>query len=281
VRGVRGLIPCSGMTETALILAELYPRNGAWKVRVVGQGFNGGLAALARYLGVEVAEPAPTPPPPAPTATPPSHIPPVPRPSKVNLSKVSLTKRNSTVNLSKDDGRFGKIRVNLNWNQKTGKTGLFSRGSSNIDLDLGAFVETRNGTNVVQALGNSFGDFHRAPYVKLLGDDRHGAVSDGAWLEINGDKWPEITRVLIYAFIYEGVPNWQETDGVVRILVPGQPEIEVRMNEFGDRRAMCAVAILDNEKGQVRVSREVKFHDGHKAMDADYGWGFRWTSGRK
>lgn len=42
VGGVRGRIPCAGMTETALILAEIYQRNGAWKVRVIGQGFNGG-----------------------------------------------------------------------------------------------------------------------------------------------------------------------------------------------------------------------------------------------
>jgi stress response protein SCP2 len=56
---IQGKIPCAGMTETALILAELYRRSGVWKVRVVGQGFNGGLAALARHLGVEIAESVP------------------------------------------------------------------------------------------------------------------------------------------------------------------------------------------------------------------------------
>jgi tellurite resistance protein TerA len=276
VGGVSGKIPCSGMTETALILAEVYQRNGAWKVRAVGQGFNGGLAALATHLGVEIAEPAPKPAPAPASATPAAP------PSTVNLSKVSLTKQNSTVNLKKDDGRFGKIRVNLNWNQKAKKTGLFSFGSSNIDLDLGAFVEMRNGNrSVVQALGNAFGNFGAPPFVELLGDDRTGAVTDGEWLEINGDRWSEIDRILIYAFIYEGVPNWQQTDGVVKILVPGQPEVEVRMNEFGDKRGMCAVASLDNQGGQVRVSREVTFHKGHKEMDSSYGWGFRWTAGRK
>jgi tellurite resistance protein TerA len=44
---------------------------------------------------------------------------------------------------------------------------------------------------------------------------------------------------------------------------------------------MCAVASLENEAGQVRVSREVTFHQGHEAMDRDYGWGFRWTTARK
>ena len=63
-----GAIPCSGMTETALILGELYRRQGAWKIRIVGQGFNGGLAALAPHFGVVVGdEPAAAP---APTAAP-------------------------------------------------------------------------------------------------------------------------------------------------------------------------------------------------------------------
>lgn len=69
--GVQGRIPCAGMAETALILAELYLRNGAWKVRVVGQGFRGGLAALASHLGVEIAAPAAAPSPaPAPASAP-------------------------------------------------------------------------------------------------------------------------------------------------------------------------------------------------------------------
>jgi tellurite resistance protein TerA len=276
VSGVAGVISCAGMTETALILAEIYQRGGAWKLRVVGQGFNGGLAALAAHLGVDIAAPAP-----APAAAPTPAAPPPAAPS-VNLSKVSLTKQNSTVSLKKDDGRFGKVQVNLNWNQQAKKTGFFSRGPASIDLDLGAFVETRDGQkHVIQALGNAFGSFQDSPFVRLLGDDRTGAVSDGEWLEINGDRWVDIRRVLIYAFIYEGAPNWQETDGLVRVLVPGRPEIEVRMNEFGDKRGMCAVAILENDGGQVRVTREVTFHNGHKELDKQYGWGFRWTAGRK
>jgi tellurite resistance protein TerA len=304
--GVRGAIPCAGMTETALILAELYQRNGAWKFRVVGQGFNGGLSALAKHLGVEIAEPAPPaptpppapaptpapPPPPAPTPTPtptpasspaPTPVPP-PSTSSVNLSKVSLTKQNNTVSLTKEGGRFGKMQINLNWNQSQTqkKTGFFSRGSVAIDLDLGAFVETRDGKkHVIQALGNGFGDFQQAPFVRLLGDDRTGSTSDGEWLEINGDRWADIKRVLVYAFIYEGVPNWKETDGIVRVLVPGQPEVEIRMNEFEQDGSMCAVVGIDNHNGQVRVSRQVTFFSGHKALDKQYDWGFRWTAGRK
>lgn len=57
-----GAIPCANMSETALILGELYRRQGAWKLRLVGQGFNGGLAALAPHFGVVVGdEPAAAP----------------------------------------------------------------------------------------------------------------------------------------------------------------------------------------------------------------------------
>jgi len=245
----------------------------------VGQGFNGGLAALAPHLGVELAEPAPAPEPPKPAPKPTPELPkaePTPPPKQVSLTKVTLTKQNNTVNLKKDDGRFGKIRVNLNWNQRRSKLGVFSQADS-IDLDLAALVQTKNGyVYVVQALGNLFGDLNNYPFTKLLGDDRTGSVSEGEWMEINGDRWSEIKRVLVFTFIYEGVPNWKETDGVVRVLVPGQPEIEVRMNDYGDNRINCAVALLENHNDEVRVSREVTFHDGHIAMDKYYNWNIQW-----
>jgi restriction system protein len=41
-------------TETALLGAEIYRRNGAWRLRAVGQGYDDGLAGLARDYGVDV-----------------------------------------------------------------------------------------------------------------------------------------------------------------------------------------------------------------------------------
>ena len=266
------VVETANRSEAALILAEIYKRNGQWKLRNVGQGFNGGLAALATHFGIEVAAPEPGPAP-APK--------PVSRP--VSLSKVSLTKTERTVSLKKDDGRFGRIQVNLNWNQKQSR-GMFGFGKTDIDLDLGAFIEARDGSRTaVQALGNSFGSYQQFPFVFLKGDDRSGAVTDGEWLEINGDQWHQLQRVLIYAFIYEGVANWQETDSGVRVMVPGQPEVEVRMNEVANntRDGMCAVALLENVSGEIKVSREVRFFPGHRDMDQAYGWGMRWTTGSK
>ena len=42
--------------ERALMLIELYRKDGAWRLAVNGQGFSGGLDALVRHFGGEVAE---------------------------------------------------------------------------------------------------------------------------------------------------------------------------------------------------------------------------------
>lgn len=41
-------------TETAMVFGELYRHNGEWKFKAVGQGYAGGLAAMARQFGVDV-----------------------------------------------------------------------------------------------------------------------------------------------------------------------------------------------------------------------------------
>lgn len=46
-------------SETALILGELYRRGDEWKFRAVGQGYVGGLAAMATAYGLEVSDPPP------------------------------------------------------------------------------------------------------------------------------------------------------------------------------------------------------------------------------
>jgi tellurite resistance protein TerA len=265
-------IPTRGMQETALILGEFYRRQGSWKFRCVAQGFAGGLSPLAEHFGVEVAAAEPVPAP-APT--------PAPAPkSSVNLSKVTLDKSRSTISLEKSASGFGEIRVNLDWNKSS--SGGFFASSKSVDLDVGCLYELQDGhKGAVQALGNAFGDLRNEPYIQLMGDDRTGSVAGGEWLHINGQKWSFIRRILVYAFIYDGAPNWKKTDGVVTIHIPGQPDIEVRLNEEGGRYGMCAIAMLENDKGAVKVSRCVDFHKGHKDLDRAYGWGMRWAAGSK
>ncbi|MEU0137728.1 TerD family protein [Streptomyces sp. NPDC006296] len=125
--------------ETALLVIEIYLRNGAWKARAVGQGYANGLAGIATDFGVSVEEPAAAAPPapaapvappvapPAPVAAPvdPRIAPPAPAAppappagsGKINLDKgrISLQK-NQTVSLVKG-GRplLSQVKMGLGW----------------------------------------------------------------------------------------------------------------------------------------------------------------------
>ena len=148
----------------------------------------------------------------------------------VSLSKVTLTKSAPSVSLTKSGAATGQLRVNLNWNARPAapqQGGFFSRMSAaaqpGIDLDLGCLYEFTDGTKgVVQALGNAFAsqNYGPAPIITLDGDDRSGTNSGGENLRIDLNRVADIRRILVFAFIYEGVPNWAAADGVVTLYPP-------------------------------------------------------------
>ncbi|MFD9903434.1 TerD family protein, partial [Streptomyces sp. NPDC059063] len=43
-------------TERTMILAEIYRRGDSWRLRAIGQGYDHGLAELARSYGVDVSD---------------------------------------------------------------------------------------------------------------------------------------------------------------------------------------------------------------------------------
>lgn len=188
-------------------------------------------------------------------------------------------KKGQKVNLKKKVP-IGEILINLNWDQPK-KRFLFA--PKPIDLDLGCLYELKNGRKgTVQAMGNAFGHLNAEPWIALDGDDRTGASAAGENLRINGAKIPDIKRVLVYTFIYEGAANWQTANGVVTLRYPGNEDIIVRMDAYNNARRMCAIALLENDGGDgFIVEKQVSFFDGHAQMDKAYGWGMRWVPGRK
>ncbi|WP_312514455.1 TerD family protein [Massilia sp.] len=317
--------PWSGLDfgdEKALIVAELYRRDGQWRFGAVGQGFNGGLSALlAHFGGTETSSARPA----APVATPaPAPAPAAPR---VSLSKITLDKRGDKVSLDKRPGQgYGRIHVNLNWNQaaiappppsapppssaargggfldrlanmagdlanKAGdmanKAGAARKGRSGIDLDLGCMYELSDGRRgLVQALGNTFGDYEREPFIQLDADDRTGAALNGENLYINGERFDQIKRAVIFSFIYEGAANWGVTNGVVTVSAPGQAPVEVKL-DGGDRQIMCAIALIENRGGQLVITKLAEYFQqqgmtsAHELMDRHFGFGMRWKTGSK
>ena len=85
-------------------------------------------------------------------------------------------------------------------------------GGGGIDLDLACLWEFTDGSKgVVQALGNAFqAPYRGAPIIRLDGDDRSGSGTGGENMFIDLSRVDEIRRILVFAFIYEGVPNWAE-----------------------------------------------------------------------
>ncbi|WP_228183070.1 TerD family protein [Streptomyces anulatus] len=148
-------------TETALVVIEIYLRNGAWKARAVGQGYANGLAGIATDFGVSVEEPAapvapPAPVAPAPVAAPvdPRIAPPAPAAppappaapaaaagsGKINLDKgrVNLQK-NQTVSLVKGGAPLlSRVRMGLGWEP------AFRGKDIDLDASVIAYGPNRN-----------------------------------------------------------------------------------------------------------------------------------------
>jgi tellurite resistance protein TerA len=105
-------IQAEGANETALILGELYRRNGAWKIRHIAQGFTNGLKGIATMYGVTVDDdikldkPAP-------------------------VGKISLTK-GKKISIAKG----ATITAACSWQNKGGRT---------LDYDLYAHVTYKDG----------------------------------------------------------------------------------------------------------------------------------------
>ncbi|MFD6185391.1 TerD family protein [Streptomyces goshikiensis] len=267
-------------TETALVLGELYRRDGAWKFRAVGQGYDSGLAGLATDFGITVDDPAPPPPPPP--AAP------------VRLSKITLTKAAPTVSLTKQGATSGGMRVNLTWSaagpprgRTTGK-GPDAVRLEDVDLDLSCLWELRDGTRgIVHPINDQFGSFDRPPYVRLDHDDRTGASEDGENLVVNLDHAAEIRRLLVFVVVYSGATGFAGLRGVATLYPPVGPPIEVRLDECTVPSPVAAIALIENVGGELVVRREARYLPvppgtfKQQAADLAYGWGLSWQPASK
>lgn len=159
--GNRFAVALADAPEAALIMAELYARDGQWKLRAVGQGFAGGLAALARSFGMAVAEgDAPAAPAPAPVPAPP----PPPAPA-INLTKVTLAKA-QVVSLAKGSGA---IRARLIWEGRGGAPDDDDDEDGEGDLDFYCFYVLPDG-GCGKVYWNDHGRADLPPFITLSGD---------------------------------------------------------------------------------------------------------------
>lgn len=136
----------TGDTENAFIVAEVYKRNGAWKVRHVAQGFVNGLAGIATAFGVDISDDGSSKPGAADTKTATPTPPPTPPAPTISLTKpkptgaLSLTK-GSKISIAKTP----KIVATAGWDN----TWL-----SALDYDLYAHIAYKDGKTEVVNYAN-------------------------------------------------------------------------------------------------------------------------------
>ncbi|MER7974749.1 Tellurium resistance, partial [Streptomyces sp. NPDC096080] len=231
-----------------------------------------------------------------PAAPPVTAFPPAapPATAPVSLSKVTLTKAAPAVSLAKQGGTSGALRVNLNWQSRKQFSGWGSKRGravaqhADLDLDLCALFELTDGRKgVVQALGNSFGDLHRPPYIHLDGDDRTGAVESGENLTVNLDHKHEFRRILVFVTIYEGARSFADLHATVTLQPQFGAPIEFSLDECTVPSTVCALALITGTGDDLVVQREARYLvpergvSPQRTIDHVYGWGMNWTPGRK
>lgn len=138
-------VDLAGRSEKAVILAHVYRHNGAWKVKALGDGFNGGLGPLAGGYGIETSN--------EPAQAPAAPVAPVPAPA---LKTVSLAKKleekaprlvclakTIEVNLQKHKLETVKAKVAFVLDASGSMSNQFSRGNVQAVLDRIAALATQ------------------------------------------------------------------------------------------------------------------------------------------
>jgi tellurite resistance protein TerA len=208
------------------------------------------------------------------------------------FDKIDMTKKTkipAAINLTKSGDshaidltkKTGELRVNLQWDSTIEKKGMFSfLSKSTLDLDLGCMYRLKDGSQgVIQALGELFGSLSSSPYIALDKDDRTGKSADGENLRFT--KMEVLDFVIVFAYIYEGAPNWESAKGVVTVKQQNGADIIIRLDNPDKGKIMCGLIKIENKNQQLVVTKLEKYFGGHKELDKAYGFGFNWTAGRK
>jgi tellurite resistance protein TerA len=219
-----------------------------------------------------------------------------------DLNKITLEKQGDShkIDLTKKGENSSKeIVINLNWSQGEPKKGFWSKlggkkENSEIDLDLGCFYELNNGRkSVIDGLQFANGQggprntstrqgyYAGAPWIWHTGDDRGAAAGSGENILVNPLGAGELKRIIVYCLIYDRGVKWANTNAVVTIKVPGNPDIIVEMGKQNSPLTFCAIAEILFGSNSLTVKKLISFHYGHSECDEAYNWGMKWRAGSK
>ncbi|WP_380784838.1 TerD family protein [Sphingomonas sp. R86521] len=284
-------------SEVAMRLVALYRRNGAWKFRADGQGFNSGLAQLARSFGIDVDEGDPAPPAvhqivqpvPMPAAKPavvPSATPePIgsfadlvseaPRPLRRDDGSTRLSAATPSAHWrGSTPAEFGEISVRLDWDSQCG--GLEGRPRP-LEVGLGCHYELQDGRNGVVQSWDGNGQFDTAPFIHLAHGETGGTRGDQK-IRVNGGEWSAIRKLTMFAYIMSGAPSWHTASVSLAVATSGEAPVSISFEGGPDGNSIVALLTMHNRNGEIDFARVMRFATGHQELDAELGWGLRWQT---
>lgn len=180
------------------------------------------------------------------------------------------------------------VEIDLSWDHGTHGKGVLGQikrmfGGGKVDLDLGCLYELHNGKKgCLQSFGNLFGKLDAEPFIALSGDERTGSAPGAdESLTISSANWHQIKRVVVYAYIYSGLPDWASLRTEVTLRHGDDAPIFLDLKEEHGNLPICALVMIDNQNDRLSVTRRVEYFAGHPEMDRAYGFGLNWEEGEK
>lgn len=242
--------------ETAMVFGEVYRRNTEWKFRAVGQGHEGGLAALAMRFGVEV-EPDPEPLPAASAdAAPYPLTPPEPElhPSTAATS-TTLVQHGQRAGLAIGPGVRGELLIVL---PRGGKPG-----------QLGSLYELSDGARgYVGPIGSSWGEYHQRPHIRYFAAAFGGDPASGEAFAIDASQLNRIARLLVFATVEPGAPERR-----LSVSLPNGRPVEAPVTGSG----VLALALLERLPDSLAVTYLGERFAEYQDLDDHYRWGLQWS----
>lgn len=214
--------------------------------------------------------------------------------SSADTSAGFLSRRGEVAVINPHDGPFDDFIIGVAWEEimvKPVRPGFFRRlfggGQKKtkkfVDLDLGCIYEMKDGRKgALQGFGKNFGSLDAPPYIRLSGDERTGAtIGNDEVITVSGVHWNEISRLLIYIYIYHGAETWEQIHPQIQVRVPGEAPMVVALRNHAPGMIICAVATVENVRGGIRMTNIMEHFPGHSSMDRAFGFGLPWEEGSK
>lgn len=239
--------------ERAIMLLQVYRKNGIWRINAVGQGFNGGLSALVTHFGGEVADDdeqnqndnksgndiSQTKSHITSTATTGSSSNVNIKPTTPNLKKVILDKPGSEHRINLTKGNNDQLLVEAIWIDN----GDASADNDDLDLRVGILAHNSKNMSYIHAPAQ-MGNVSSMPYIQHQGDIKIASVNEpGKEVVIVN---PEIAKyyggkVALVFSVYSAVSN-----GVVSI-ASLQPKMRM---QYKDQVVECVFNIKVSPKAK-------------------------------